>query len=85
MPYINCPKLSQTSKHHLQSFVSPLQDRYTLVSLLRKNLLLYSSKPSLGVYQLAGYLLQANKFSGTIITAPSITLCQLHASSSFFS
>jgi hypothetical protein len=34
-------------------------------------LLLYSSKPSLGVYQLAGHLLQANKFSGTIITAPS--------------
>jgi hypothetical protein len=34
-------------------------------------LLLYSSKPSLGVYQLAGHLLQANKFSDTIITAPS--------------
>jgi hypothetical protein len=34
-------------------------------------LLLYSSKPSLGVFQLAGHLLQANKFSGTIITAPS--------------
>jgi hypothetical protein len=34
-------------------------------------LLLYSSKPSLGVYQLAGHLLQANKFPGTIITAPS--------------
>jgi hypothetical protein len=31
-PYINCPKLSQTSKHHLQSFVSPLQDRHILVS-----------------------------------------------------
>jgi hypothetical protein len=29
-------------------------------------LLLYSSKPSLGVFQLAGHLLQANKFSGTI-------------------
>jgi hypothetical protein len=38
---------------------------------LRENLLLYSSKPSLGVYQLAGHLLQANKFSGTIITAPT--------------
>jgi hypothetical protein len=36
-------------------------------------LLLYSSKPSLGVYQLAGHLLQANKFSGTIInSAPSL-------------
>jgi hypothetical protein len=35
-------------------------------------LLLYSSKSSLGVYQLAGLLLQANKFSGTIITAPSV-------------
>jgi hypothetical protein len=35
-------------------------------------LLLYSSKPSLGVYQLAGLLLQANKFFGTIITAPSV-------------
>jgi hypothetical protein len=35
-------------------------------------LLLYSSKPSLGVFQLAGHLLQANKFSGTIITAPSV-------------
>jgi hypothetical protein len=34
-------------------------------------LLLYSSKPSLGVYQLAGHLLQANKFSDTIITTPS--------------
>jgi hypothetical protein len=34
-------------------------------------LLLYSSKPSLGVYQLADHLLQANKFSGTIITASS--------------
>jgi hypothetical protein len=34
-------------------------------------LLLYSSKPSLGVYQLAGHLLQANKFPGTIITVPS--------------
>jgi hypothetical protein len=37
-------------------------------------LLLYSSKPSLGVYQLAGHFTsstQANKFSGTIITAPS--------------
>jgi hypothetical protein len=32
-----------------------------------------SSKPSLGVYQLAGHLLQANKFSGTIITAPSVS------------
>jgi hypothetical protein len=29
-PYINCPKLSQTSKHHLQSFVSPLQERLNL-------------------------------------------------------
>jgi hypothetical protein len=29
-------------------------------------LLLYSSKPSLGVFQLTGHLLQANKFSGTI-------------------
>jgi hypothetical protein len=29
-------------------------------------LLLYSSKPSLGVFQLAGHLLQANKLSGTI-------------------
>jgi hypothetical protein len=29
-------------------------------------LLLYSSKPSLGVFQLADHLLQANKFSGTI-------------------
>jgi hypothetical protein len=29
-------------------------------------LLLYSSKPSLGVFQLASHLLQANKFSGTI-------------------
>jgi hypothetical protein len=36
-----------------------------------ENLLLYSSKPSLGVYQLASHLLQANKFSGTIITTPS--------------
>jgi hypothetical protein len=35
-------------------------------------LLLYSSKPSLGVYQLAGHLLEANKFSDTIITAPSL-------------
>jgi hypothetical protein len=35
-------------------------------------LLLYSSKPSLGVFQLAGHLLQANKISGTIITAPSL-------------
>jgi hypothetical protein len=35
-------------------------------------LLLYSSKSSLGVYQLAGLLLQANKFFGTIITAPSV-------------
>jgi hypothetical protein len=25
-PYINCLKPSQTSKHHLQSFVSPLQE-----------------------------------------------------------
>jgi hypothetical protein len=40
-------------------------------------LLLYSSKPSLGVYQLAGHLLQANKFSGTIITVPSLTPHQL--------
>jgi hypothetical protein len=29
-PYINCPKLSQASKHHLQSFVSPLQERLNL-------------------------------------------------------
>jgi hypothetical protein len=36
-------------------------------------LLLYSSKPSLGVYQLAGHFTSstnANKLSGTIITAP---------------
>jgi hypothetical protein len=37
-------------------------------------LLLYSLKPSLGVYQLAGHLLQANKFSGTIITTPSMVV-----------
>jgi hypothetical protein len=37
-------------------------------------LLLYSSKPSLGVFQLAGHLVQANKFSGTIITAPSTSI-----------
>jgi hypothetical protein len=36
-PYINCPLLSQTSKHHLQSPVSPLQERETLVSKLREN------------------------------------------------
>jgi hypothetical protein len=39
-------------------------------------LLLYSSKPSLGVHQLAGHFTSstnANKFSGTIITAPSIS------------
>jgi hypothetical protein len=29
-PYINCPKLSQASKHHLQSFVSPFQERLNL-------------------------------------------------------
>jgi hypothetical protein len=37
-------------------------------------LLLYSSKPSLGVYQLAGHFTSSAlpiKFSGTIITAPS--------------
>jgi hypothetical protein len=37
-------------------------------------LLLYSSKPSLGVYQLAGHFTSSTlpiKFSGTIITAPS--------------
>jgi hypothetical protein len=39
-------------------------------------LLLYSSKPSLGVYQLAGHFTSSAlpiKFSGTIITAPSST------------
>jgi hypothetical protein len=39
-------------------------------------LLLYSSKPSLGVYQLAGHFTSstnANKLSSTIITAPSIS------------
>jgi hypothetical protein len=38
-------------------------------------LLLYSSKPSLGVFQLAGYFTSstnANKLSGTIITAPAL-------------
>jgi hypothetical protein len=30
VPYINCPKLSQASKRHLQSFVSPLQERLNL-------------------------------------------------------
>jgi hypothetical protein len=37
-------------------------------------LLLYSSKPSLGVFQLAGHFTSstnANKLSGTIITTPS--------------
>jgi hypothetical protein len=37
-------------------------------------LLLYSSKPSLGVYQLAGHFTSSTnaiKFSGTIITASS--------------
>jgi hypothetical protein len=37
-------------------------------------LLLYSSKPSLGVFQPAGHFTSstiANKLSGTIITAPS--------------
>jgi hypothetical protein len=36
--------------------------------------LLYSSKPSLGVFQLAGHFTSStntNKLSGTIITAPS--------------
>jgi hypothetical protein len=42
-------------------------DRHTLVSRLRENLLLYSSKPSLGVFQLAGHLLH---IFHTIITAP---------------
>jgi hypothetical protein len=42
---------------------------------LRENLLLYSSKPSLGVYQLADHFTLSTlpiKFSGTIITAPSV-------------
>jgi hypothetical protein len=39
-----------------------------------ENLLLYSSKPSLGVLQPANHFTSstnANKFSGTIITMPS--------------
>jgi hypothetical protein len=39
-------------------------------------LLLYSSKPSLGVYQLAGHFTSSTlpiKFSSTIITEPSAT------------
>jgi hypothetical protein len=38
-------------------------------------LLLYSSKPSLGVHQLAGHFTSstnANKLAGTIITTPSL-------------
>jgi hypothetical protein len=40
-------------------------------------LLLYSSKPSLGVHQLAGLFTSSTnavKFSGTIITEPSSTM-----------
>jgi hypothetical protein len=47
-------------------------------------LLLYSSKPSLGVFQLAGHFTSstnANKLSGTIITAPSVLPKENHQSS----
>jgi hypothetical protein len=39
------------------SRIYPPTGLITLVSELRENLLLYSSKPSLGVFQLAGHLL----------------------------
>jgi hypothetical protein len=68
-PYINCPKLSQTSKHHLQSFVSPLQDRHTLISWLRENLAAILITPSSWGFQWAGHSTRHQLFSGAIIPA----------------
>jgi hypothetical protein len=55
-PYINCPKLSQTSKHHLQSFVSPLQERLNLGFLTEGKLAAILITPSSWGSQRAGYL-----------------------------
>jgi hypothetical protein len=54
-PYINCPKLSQTSKHHLQLFVSPLQERLNLGFLTEGKLAAILITPSSWGSQWAGY------------------------------
>jgi hypothetical protein len=54
-PYINCPKLSQTSKHHLQLFVSSLQERLNLGFLTEGKLAAILITPSSWGSQRAGY------------------------------
>jgi hypothetical protein len=54
-PYINCPKLSQASKHHLQSSVSPLQERLNLGFLTEGKLAAILIIPSSWGSQLAGH------------------------------
>ena len=54
-PYINCPKLSQASKHYLQSFVSPLQERLNLGFLTKGKLAAILITPSSWGSQRAGY------------------------------
>jgi hypothetical protein len=54
-PYISCPKLSQTSKHHLQSFVSPLQERLNFGFLTEGKLAAILIIPSSWGSQRAGY------------------------------
>jgi hypothetical protein len=70
-PYINCPKLSQASKHHLQSFVSPLQERLNLGFLTEGKLAAIFIKTFSWGFQLAGHLLQANNIGTIINSAPS--------------
>jgi hypothetical protein len=53
--YINCLKLSQTSKYHLQSFVSPLQERLNLGFLTEGKLAALLIIPSSWGSQRAGH------------------------------
>jgi hypothetical protein len=55
VPYINCPKLSQGSKHHLQLFVSPLQERLNLGFLIEGKLAAILIIPSSWGFQWAGH------------------------------
>jgi hypothetical protein len=60
-PYINCPQLSQTSKHHLQSFVSPLQERLNLDFIIEGKLAAILITPSSWGSQRAGQVPRTRK------------------------
>jgi hypothetical protein len=68
---INCPELSQASRHHLQSFGSFLSRSTNLGFILRKNLAAIYITPSSWGSQRAGHLLGINYRVGPEYISPT--------------